>query len=623
MLRRMKIAIWVAVAIPVIFIVVVALNAPGPLIKDYRFPRVEIDATVRPDGALVLDERRTFAFEGEFSFAYFTVDWPSDLIQDFSVSEGGVAVPASVSIEGDGTRADWTFSAHDEERTFAIHYVALCAVDVYADTAHLLWQFVGRTWDKPTDLLRVRVHLPGVAKRVSRAPACPSPAGELRATRSLREGEVRAWGHGPLAGEVRIPDPQTVELVVRDMQPLTFVEGSIVFPEEAVPFAPQEPGRNLASIMAEEQILADLANDLRRRHDLETVFAWVLILLLPVSTVVLVVVARRRDRVPGVPSHLTEPPETIHPVELAVLWSTSRGSLSPKTAYRAQLLHLAQTGAIEVTPIGRVSDPEDFHLRLVKQPDDLDREFVSFLFAEDGKGPISLERVKAKGTRRDRLTSWWKRVGAKTKRSVEKVVKGRTRSESQALFAIALGAGLYGYWRSVGFGESPVLFDGFLGAWAAVLIPEAVVVYLVARRLMPSRLPATMRERLARWGAFRRYLTDFSTFEDAPAAAVTIWEHYLVYATALGVADEVEKQVRGLVPAERLPQPWPGAPTGEDGYTYYQRSIGSSPAHVASNAASAVGWSSGWGSSSSGGGGGGGFSGGGGGGGGGTGGGAG
>ncbi|MGH2692368.1 MAG: DUF2207 family protein, partial [Actinomycetota bacterium] len=140
--------------------------------------------------------------------------------------------------------------------------------------------------------------------------------------------------------------------------------------------------------------------------------------------------------------------------------------------------------------------------------------------------------------------------------------------------------------------------------------------------LIPSRLPQAMRERVAKWAAFRRYLKEFSTFEDAPAAAVTIWEHYLVYAVALGVADEVEEQVRGLVPAEQLPQPWPGAPSGADGYVYYHHSIGSSPAHVASNAASAVGWSSGWGSSSSGGGGGGGFSGGGGGGGGGTGGGA-
>ncbi|MGH2693047.1 MAG: DUF2207 family protein, partial [Actinomycetota bacterium] len=610
----MKIAIALILAIAFASIAFFAIRAPGPFSKDYRFPRVEIDATVRPDGALVLDEHRTFAFEGDFTFAYFTVEWPLELLQEFSISENGQPFLIAPFEDQGAVRADWTFEASNEERTFDIHYVALCAVDVGPDTAHLNWQFVGTSWEKATDFLHVRVHLPPAAKKITRPASCPGPPGEVKATRPLREGEVRAWGHGPLAGEVRIPDPQTVELMVPNLQPATFVEGSIVFPEESVPLAPQDSGRNLASIVFQEEILADLANSTRRRHDLEVGFTWVLFFLLPAFLVAMVMLARRRDLVPGVPSHLNEPPEEIHPVELAVLWSTSHGSLSPKTAYRAQLLHLAQTGAIEVTPVGPVSDPDDFQLRLVKQPEDMDREFVGFLFAEDGQGPISLERVKAKGSRRDRLTSWWKRVGEKTKRSVETVVKGRNRTESKAAFLFALGAALYGYWRSVGFNEGPVLFDGFVGAFAAWLVPEAIVTYLVARRFIPSRLSGRLRERLAKWTAFRRYLTDFSTFDDAPAAAITIWEHYLVYATALGVADEVEKQVRALVPAERLPEPWPGAPSGEDGYVFYSRSIGSSPSHVASNAASAVGWSSGWGSSSSGGGGGGGFSGGGGGG---------
>ena len=622
MVRGVRIAIALILVIAFGSIAFFAIRAPGPFRKDYHFPRVEIDATVRPDGALVLDEHRTFAFQGDFTFAYFTIEWPFELIQEFSISENGQPFQIAPYEDQGKVRADWTFEASNERKTFDIHYVALCAVDVGPDTAHLNWQFVGTDWEKTTDLLRVRVHIPPAAKRIARPATCPGPPGEAKGARPLSEGEVRAWGHGPLAGEVRIPDPQTVELVVPNLQPATFVEGSIVFPEESVPLAPQDSGRNLVSILAEERILADLANDLRKRHDFEVGLTWALFFILPAFLITMVLLARRRDRVPGVPSHMNEPPEDIHPVELAVLWSTSHGSLSPKTAYRAQLLHLVQTGTVEVTPIGLVSDPDDFQLRLVKQPRDIDSEFVSFLFAGDGQGPISLESVKAKGPRRERLSSWWKRVGAKTKRSVQSVVKGRTRLESSAAFLAALAVALYGYWRSVGFHEGPVLFDGFVGPFAAWLIPVAVVSYLVARRFIPSRLSGNLRERLAKWGAFRKYLTDFSTFEDAPAAAITIWEHYLVYATALGVADEVEEQVRALVPAERLPEPWPGAPSGEDGYNFYSRSIGSSPSHVATNAASAVGWSSGWGSGSSGGGGGGGFSGGGGGGGGGTGGGA-
>jgi uncharacterized membrane protein len=43
----------------------------------------------------------------------------------------------------------------------------------------------------------------------------------------------------------------------------------------------------------------------------------------------------------------------------------------------------------------------------------------------------------------------------------------------------------------------------------------------------------------ARWNAFRSYLKDFSRMEDAPPASLALWEQYLVYGVALGVAEDV------------------------------------------------------------------------------------
>ena len=40
-------------------------------------------------------------------------------------------------------------------------YRVACAVDVYSDTAHLYWQFIGSGWDKPTQHAVITVHLPG------------------------------------------------------------------------------------------------------------------------------------------------------------------------------------------------------------------------------------------------------------------------------------------------------------------------------------------------------------------------------------------------------------------------------------------------------------------------------
>ena len=79
--------------------------------------------------------------------------------------------------------------------------------------------------------------------------------------------------------------------------------------------------------------------------------------------------AFRRDRGPGVPRILQEPPEAVHPAELALLWSAYRGTFAPKDAYRAQLLHLAKAGVIGVVADGRVSDPKDLQIRLLKRAD--------------------------------------------------------------------------------------------------------------------------------------------------------------------------------------------------------------------------------------------------------------
>lgn len=51
-------------------------------------------------------------------------------------------------------------------------------------------------------------------------------------------------------------------------------------------------------------------------------------------------------------------------------------------------------------------------------------------------------------------------------------------------------------------------------------------------------------EDYVRWMAFKNFLMDFSSFDDYPMPSIVIWEHYLVYATELGIAETVEEQMR-------------------------------------------------------------------------------
>lgn len=588
--------------------------------KSFSFPEVTIDAQVLPDGTLALEERRTFDFNGSFSFAFFTIDSthaPPENIVDFTVRENGDVIDHIPTVEFGSFKAQWNFSAQDEERTFVISYRVLCAVDVYSDAGHLLWQFVGTGWTEPTNLVRVTLRLPEKAVgSPPRAETCPGPVPDVGyELESLGPREVRAWGHGPLNGEVEFVDPQTVEFRVEVLPAGQFVEGSILFPPSVVPLAAQRDEPGFARILAEERGFARETNAFRRRARLESLGSKVLLGAVPAFMLLMVLLARRRDRVRGVPSILQEPPEpSVHPVELALLWSAYRGHLSPKTAYRTQLLHLARTGAIEVSAVGRVTDPEDFQVTLRREPEgDPDKDFTEFLFTGDGHQPVSLKEMNTGGTRGKRLRRWWTDLGEKAKSNVQRIKQGNARLESYLSGAAGIGAAYYGI----------RLLGGPVGhAVPGGLIAVGFLGWLVSLGFLPPRLPPDLRERFGQWKAFRRFLKTFATLDDAPALAVIVWEQYLVYAVALGVADEVEKQVRALVPEEALAAPWPGAPSGAHGFIWYRTWHTDTPAYAPAAAAAAAGWSSGMGSMSSGGGFGGGFSGGGGGGGGGTGGGA-
>ena len=172
--------------------------------KDYHFPEVDIDATVLPNGDLMLEETRTFDFQnGPFTYAYFNVDDPLDHVRDFTIAEkldDGTEVPvtpdyASHSIVTEGFQSQWSYSAEDETRTWVFRYRVACAVDVYSDTAHLYWQFIGSGWDQPTQHAVITVHLPGHSGgELRRAPEVPSGRGRRPRTSGRRRSRAARCG---------------------------------------------------------------------------------------------------------------------------------------------------------------------------------------------------------------------------------------------------------------------------------------------------------------------------------------------------------------------------------------------------------------------------------------------
>jgi hypothetical protein len=304
----------------------------------------------------------------------------------------------------------------------------------------------------------------------------------------------------------------------------------------------------------------------------ETVRLVVLVVAIPTVFGLILLVAWWRDRSPDVPRELSEPPEEIHPVDLAYQWSSFNGHVSPKTAYRAALLQLARTGAIELVAVGTVSDPEDFVLRLLRRPGPgIDADLTDFLFPR-GDETISLNELRVRGVGVDRMKRWWSDVAERGRTVVTRTLTGTYRLEVWASFVL----GMFAVPIVIG-SVDPNAFSSGDDPLVGLAYLEGMAGWAIAALVLPTHLEPTLRARFARWRAFRRYLMRFSSLRDAPAQAVIVWEDYVGYAVALGAGRVVQREIRGLGPWRTLPSPWPGAPHGVDGWTWLTRFHGWAP----------------------------------------------
>ncbi len=80
----------------------------------------------------------------------------------------------------------------------------------------------------------------------------------------------------------------------------------------------------------------------------------------------------------------------------------------------------------------------------------------------------------------------------------------------------------------------------FFGGGAILMLPKTVFGRFTSQGLEYTR----------KWQNFARFLSDFSLLSQKPPESIVLWEHYLIYATALGIADTVRYHLQRLVPQE-------------------------------------------------------------------------
>ncbi|MHB8094765.1 MAG: DUF2207 family protein [Candidatus Aminicenantales bacterium] len=521
--------------------------------KNFYFPEVRIDVGIARDGSFTVDEFRTYEFEGRFSWASLWIplhirrgDVAADVrIEDFAVlDEGGDPLRTETGLKNGRFEAKWFYSAGNEKRTFHIRYRIREGITSYPDVSELYWKVIGESWDKPTAAATVTVRLPE-----------PAP----------RADDIRVYGHGPLSGWSEIVDAGTARFEASNIPAGQFLEIRFCWPAGIVEGVPSS-AKSFESIRAEEARFVEetiarveRARETRarsRRNFQLIAGAWgVWGLLGPLLWLVFYLRSWKkvgRDySFDDIPEYYRELPSDLPPALVQILMREGRG-VTP-SAFTATIFDLARRGYIEIedrseekkTFLGGSKAVEVTTVRLRRDLQTegpavaYEKDLCEFLFRTVG----GTEGRKGDGFRLDELKDYLKKKAPKFQtwylawaKSIAKEAKSRQFIEPESLRARNV-------FLAVSIPVAVLTVNPLLVVLAAVLIPK-----------MKRRGRDWAREN-EHWKALRRFLDDFSDFEELPPEAYKLWEHYLVYGILFGNAKKILKRLPVILEDERASAP--------------------------------------------------------------------
>ena len=567
----------------------------------YSMTQTYIGATVEADGSLTVVEGRQFDFDDDINGVYWDINTGSNqqggsvVVNVLSVEEDDTAFNKvdsankgdsgvyTVEQTGDGVRIK-VFSPHEsgdsankgddgvytveqsddgvkikvfsphESGDSAIYYVSYSmtgAVMNWADTAELYWKFVGDGWSADSDDVEMEVYFANAA------------AG----TAAVKGDNFRAWGHGPLTGDVSLDaDEPMVTYTIPCVHEGEFAEARIAFPSDWVPQLAVSGEKRMSTILSEEKEWADEANARRAHARMIANALAVLSVVAAVAftgTIVVLKLRRRKPKPLFQDEYFRDVPSADHPAVLSALMSWNE---VPDQAYIATLMKLTDDRVIKLEEatetkkkglLRREKEEQTYRITVTDEAwkaakkDGIDRDVLKVFFAgvkPDKDGVRSRTFSELEEYASERTTS----VGDKLE-DYQSTVKGKL--EARELIAsdgtIALVAGLVPGIIIV-FGILGSLFytdfaDANVGA-AMISIPVTIVGFVLSctfRRYTPEGA-----EVAARCKALKHWLEDFTRLKEAIPSDLILWNKLLVMGVALGVSKEVLRQLAEAVPAD-------------------------------------------------------------------------
>lgn len=536
----------------------------------YSMTQTYIGATVEADGSLTVVEGRQFDFDDDINGVYWDINTGTN-------QQGGTAGVDVLSVEEDDaafSRVDYAnkgdsgvytveqsdgsvrikvFSPHesDDSAIYYVSYTMTGAVMNWADTAELYWKFVGDGWSANSDDVEMEVYF------ADGAIGTPASKGD----------NFRAWGHGPLTGDVSIDaDEPMVTYTIPCVHEGEFAEARIAFPSDWVPGLSASSEERMPTILSEEKTWAEEANARRARARMiaNTLAAVSVVAAVTFTGVIVVLKLRRRKPKPLFQDeYFRDVPSADHPAVLSALMSWNE---VPDQAYIATLMKLTDDRVIKLEEttetkkkglLRREKEEQTYRITVTDEAwkaakkDGIDRDVLKVFFAgvkpdKDGVRSRTFSELEEYASERTES------VGDKLE-DYQNTVKGEL-ADREYVASDGIVAMVFGLVLGILIAFIPVgsifFTDGAQANIIAAIVSVPIVLVGIGVSRTFRRFTPEGAEVAARCKALKHWLEDFTRLKEAVPGDLVLWNKLLVMGVALGVSKEVLRQLAEAVPPE-------------------------------------------------------------------------
>lgn len=445
-------------------------------------------------------------------------------------------------------------------KKYRISYTIKDVVKTYNDCSEFYWQFLGTSNGIPCDNITGTVKLPSAVES---------------------KDNIKVWAHGPLNGEIYSTDNQTVSFNVKYVEIKTMVEVRIAVLENIFTANTNIVNSNkLQSIISEETTWADEANrerdalrsqQQRREKEQRDRILFVVRVLIVVFMFFLFIIIKYirelRNTKKLEPETRLEyyrdfPDDEATPAEAAFLYYFDKEEMFKKNISKivsGTILDLALKKII----IFEVDSTEQLNIILDKGIDKKNlkideltvynvlQETLEYKNRKNDDNKISMKDIEQYAKNNDKtFLSSVNSIETKVA-SIQELKKNYDIEMSKTSKK----------WKNKGTGYTfatfapLVLFIGgahniSLLAFAHCLpcIICAILCRKIANKVRTQTLTQKGVNEQEQWKGLKNYMENFSLLNEREVPELVLWEKYLVYATAFGVADKVLKQLKVKYP---------------------------------------------------------------------------